>query len=451
MSPGNPPLTRDTRPVQDHGTTSRRRLLSLMTAFAVAVPLTLTACGGDDDASSADPNRKIELQVFWWGGAKRAENTQKVLDLYTQKHPNVTFKVEQQPNAGYYDKLATRAAGGNAPDIFQLDDGGLAEYAQRNVTLDLTKYFKNNTIDAKDIPTGLVDYGVVNGKNSAVPAAQNTPGMIYDKTVAQQYGLAEPKIGISWEEMIAWGEQLSQKSGGKVQGIMDPSADYKALWLWLRQQDKELYTSDGKVAATTEDVKKWFDMWVDARARKAVPTADLVHTANTGDVTKQLVVTGQAGTAFMWSNQLAELQKSTKNQLGITAYPGDPKGQFARASLYWAGSRTTKEPDTVADVLNFIVNDPEAAKIQGVERGLPANLKNRDLVAPSLTEPERATVALEGELNSKFGKAPPVPPKGHVKLRAELITAAEMVQYGKASTQQAAEEFMSKAKAAVGS
>jgi multiple sugar transport system substrate-binding protein len=44
-----------------------------------------------------------------------------------------------------------------------------------------------------------------------------------------------------------------------------------------------------------------------------------------------------------------------------------------------------------------------------------------------------------------------VPPKGHVKLRAELITAAELVQYGKASTQAAAEEFMSKAKAAVGS
>src|SRR5688572_23206627 len=77
MSPENPPLTRVTRPVQDHGTTSRRRLLSLMTAFAVAVPLTLTACGGDDDKPSADPNRKIELQVFWWGGAKRAENTQK--------------------------------------------------------------------------------------------------------------------------------------------------------------------------------------------------------------------------------------------------------------------------------------------------------------------------------------------------------------------------------------
>ena len=181
MSPGTPHAG-SARPARRH-----RTRLSLLAAL-VALPLGVAACGGDDKPS-ADPNRKIELQVFWWGGAKRAENTQKVLDLYTQKHPNVTFKIEQQPNAGYFDKLATRAAGGNAPDIFQLDDGSLAEYAKRNVTLDLTKYVKNNKIDTKDIPKGLVDYGVVDGENAGIAAAQNTPGMIYDKTVAQQYGL----------------------------------------------------------------------------------------------------------------------------------------------------------------------------------------------------------------------------------------------------------------------
>jgi multiple sugar transport system substrate-binding protein len=443
------PLTRHARPARAHGTGSRRRLLSVLTATVVALPLGLAACGGEEEAPKADPNRKIELQVMWWGGAARAENTQKVLDLYTQKHPNVTFKIEQGPNAGYFDKLATRAAGGNAPDMFQLDDGSLAEYAKRNVTLDLTKYVKSGAINTKEIPKGLVDYGVIDGKNAGIAAAQNTPGMIYDKTVAEQYGMEEPKIGWSWDQMITWGEQLNQKSGGKVQGIMDASADYKALWLWLRQQDKELYTADGKIAVSVEDVKKWLDIWADARARKATPPADILHVANAGDITKQLVVTKQAGASFLWSNQLAETQKSTQNKLAVTAYPGDPKGQFARASLYWAGGRTTKEPDTVADVINFFVNDPDAAKLQGVERGLAANLKNRDVIKGQLSAPEQATVALENELNAKFGKAPPVPPKGHVKVRQELITAAENVQYGKTTTQQSAEDWVAKAKAAV--
>ena len=46
----------------------------------------------------ADPNRKIELQIFWWGGPARAENTQKVLDLYKKKHPNVTINAIRELN-----------------------------------------------------------------------------------------------------------------------------------------------------------------------------------------------------------------------------------------------------------------------------------------------------------------------------------------------------------------
>jgi len=445
------PLTRRVRTARDHGTGSRRRLLRLFAATALAMPLIAAGCGGDEGGSGdqKDPNRKIELQVFWWGGPARAEATQKVLDLYTSKHPNVTFKVEHQGNPGYYDKLATRAGGGNAPDIFQIDDGALSEYAQRNVTLDLTSHIKAGRIKTGDIPKGLVDYGIVNGKNMAMAAAENTPGLIYDKSVAQAYGLSEPQIGWSWEQFIDWGVQINAKSGGKVQGVMDPSADYKALWLWLRQQDKELYTADGKVAASVDDVKRWFELWADARKRKATPPADLLHTANTGDVTKQLVITKQAAASFMWSNQLAEMQKNTTNPLGVSSYPGDPKGQFARAALYWAGYSKTKEPETVADVINFMVNDPEAAKILGVERGLPANLKNREAINAQLSAPEKTMVQFETDLTPKFGKAPPVPPKGHTKIRADLITAAETVQYGRATPQQAAEDFISKAKAAV--
>ena len=40
-------------------------------------------------------------------------------------------------------------------------------------------------------------------------------------------------------EHIAWAEQVTAKT--KVPGTQDPSADYKAFWVWLRQQGKDLY------------------------------------------------------------------------------------------------------------------------------------------------------------------------------------------------------------------
>jgi multiple sugar transport system substrate-binding protein len=432
----------------DYGTASRRTLLRGLAAAAVLVPAgaALAACG--DDKPSSDANAPVELNIFWWGGDARAKATEQVLNLYTQKHPNVTFKKTWQANAGYYDKLATLTAGGNAPDIFQIDDGALSEYAERNQTLDLTSY-KGGKLTITKISEALLASAVVGGKLSGVPMGENTPGMIYNKTLLKSLGLPEPTTGMPWEDLISWAGQVTTKSGGKVYGTMDPSADYKALWVWLRQQGKELY-GDKSVAASVDDVTKWFDLWKGARDSKAAPPADIIHVANTGDVSKQLVASGKAATSFLWANQITDLSKATKDELGVVAYPGDPKGQWARAAMYFSGYKGTKHADTVVDVLNFLVNDVDAGKLIGTDRGLNANSDVRAAVTGSLTDSTmKAAVAFETDIAAKFGTAPPVPPKGHVKVRQLLITYAENVQYGKATSAAAADAFLKEANAAV--
>lgn len=419
-----------------------RRLFRALTATVVALPLILgaAACGGDDAA-----DKGTTINVFWWGGDKRAALTHQALELYKSKHPDVTFNEVWQANAGYFDKLNTNIAGNNAPDLFQIDDNYLSEYAQRGVTLDLSPYVDSKKLDVSKFPQSLVQYGQVDGKQVAVAAAENTPGLIYNKTLLTNLGLPEPTIGETYEQFIDWAAQVTAKSGGKVYGTMDPSADYKALWLWLRAQGKEFYNGT-KIAFTEQDLTAWFELWKTARDKKAAPPADVIHEANGGDVTKQLVVSGKAATSFMWSNQLPELQKNTKDDLAVTAYPGDPKGQWARASMYWTAYKGTKHADVVVDVINFLLNDPEAGKILGVERGLSSNTEVRATVAATLTDAKmKASVDFENAIAPKFGAAPPPPPKGHGKVKTALVTAAENVQYGKETPQQAAAEFLAQA------
>ncbi|WP_027346578.1 ABC transporter substrate-binding protein [Hamadaea tsunoensis] len=441
LAPGGSPL--------DHVTASRRTLLRGLGAAALlgSAGVSLAACG--DDKPSADPNAPVELSIFWWGGDARAKSTDAALALYTKAHPNVTFKKTWQANAGYYDKLATLTAGGNAPDIFQIDDGALSEYAERHQTLDLSAYKDSKKIDVSKFPPSLVQYGVVDGAFAGVPTGENTPGMIYDETAITALGLAVPTTGMSWEDLITWAEQVTTKSGGKLYGTMDPSADYKALWIWLRQQGKQLY--DGKkLGCTADDVAKWFDLWKGARDRKAAPPADIIHTANAGDVTKQLVVTGKAATSFLWANQVTELAKATKNKLGVVAYPGDPSAQWARAAMYLSIYKGTKHADTAADVINFLVNSPDVGKLWGTDRGLSANTDVRAAVVPGLSDANaKASSDFETQLASKFGTAPAVPPKGHVKVRSLLITYAENVQYAKATSAAAADQFVNEANAAI--
>jgi multiple sugar transport system substrate-binding protein len=426
----------------------RRRVSSVLIPVSVVALLCVPLLAGVAlyrGFTSEPGGTTVSLSVFWWGGEKRAELTAKALELYTARHPNVTFKTTWQGNSGYFDKLSTMAAGGNAADLFQLDDNYLSEYAERNVTLDLTKYVKNGQLDLSRFPPSLAAYGNVGGRTVAVAAAENTPGMVFNRSLLKRLGLPEPTIGMTYPQLLVWAAQVTEKSGRSVAGTMDPSADYKAFWLWLRSQGKDLY-SGNQLGFTAEDLARWFDLWDGARRSKVTPPVDVIHEANTGDVTKQLVVTGKAATSFVWANQLPELQKGTKDELGVVAYPGDPKGQWARASMYWAASRASKHPGVVVDVINFLVNDPEAGRILGTERGLSSNIEVRKVVEESLTDAAmKASVAFENVMTPLFGPAPAPPPRGHSRIRSGLLTAAENVQYGKQTPAKAAEDFIAQA------
>jgi multiple sugar transport system substrate-binding protein len=419
----------------------RRRLVRGLAAAAVAVPLIFSAaaCGDDEESGSGD-NGAVELSVFYWGSEARAKLTEDALNAYKAKHSNVTFKVTWQANQGYSDKLATLAAGGDVPDLFALDDNMLADFATRNVTADLTEAKDGGKIDVSKFPPSLVEYGTVDGKFVGVAAGENTPGLVYNKSLVTKNGLEEPKTGWTWEQFIDWAAGVTTKT--KVPGTQDPSADYKAFWVWLRQQGKDLYNGK-EFGFTADDLAKWFTLWKGARDKKATPTADIIHEGNVTDISKQLVVTGKAATSWVWANQMPELKKNTADELGVVAYPGDPSGQWARASMYWSVARSSEKKETAFDVINFLLNDQEAVNILGTDRGLPSNMDLRTKFAETVTDANmKLSIQLENDLASKFGKAPQVPPTGHSSFRSELVKAAENVQFGRATPEKAAADLI---------
>ena len=118
-----------------------RRLRALAAAAIAASLLVASACGGNSggpSSSSADGG-KVTLRFTWWGSDTRTKLTQQVIDAYQKDHPNVTIKGEFGEWAGYWDKLATTVAANDAPDIIQMDEKYLREYADRGALLDLKK------------------------------------------------------------------------------------------------------------------------------------------------------------------------------------------------------------------------------------------------------------------------------------------------------------------------
>lgn len=91
-------------------------------------------------------DEKITIRVAWWGNQTRNDLTVKALDLYTEKHPNVTFETEPSSWDGYFDKLSTQAATGSLPDIYQQDYGQIRSYYDQNLMLNLQPFVESNVL-----------------------------------------------------------------------------------------------------------------------------------------------------------------------------------------------------------------------------------------------------------------------------------------------------------------
>ena len=424
----------------------RRRLLGALTGLPL-LAAGLSGCGPEEEAPVDDG--PIELSVFWWGGARRAEATEKALRLYSQQNPRVSFRVTWQGLTGYYDRLATQATGGNVPDLFQIDDTLLTEYARREIVLDLSAYVADNRLDLRGLPEHLARYGRVDERTVAVPAAQTSAALVYNRDLLRRLGQPEPRTGMSWREYARWASRVTRASGNRVAGTMDPSGDYRALWLWLRGQGSELYQGR-RLGFSSVELLDWFEFWEVARYDRATPSAALVEQADSGELARQLVVTGHAAASFAWSHQLPELQRLTDDELDLTAFPGAPAAQWPRASMYWAAFRGSRHPGVVVDVINFLTTNVAAGRILGTERGLNASVPVRRFVEDGVTDrSQKRVVALGRTLDDVMGPAPAPPPRGHARVRSLLIAAAENIRSGKAGARAATSRFMAQANAAL--
>src|SRR5690606_24555931 len=145
--------------------------------------------------------------------------TGKALDLIAQKYPGVRFTTEWSGFAGYFDKFATQVAGGNAPDIVQMNFAPeLADYGSRGVLLDLGPYAKSGALDVCGFNEAALATGTVNATLYALPLAGTTPATIINETKFAALGIEVPKAPWTWDDFMAVAAKVTEASGGSVVG-----------------------------------------------------------------------------------------------------------------------------------------------------------------------------------------------------------------------------------------
>jgi len=196
----------------------RRNLTALTMASAMVALAACSPSSSSSSSGSSGDSKNVTLSVWSW----RTEDVaayEAIFAVYEKEHPGTKVDFKAFKNTEYNLILTTGLAGAKGPDVAQVRSYGQLQPTIASKSLlpldgvvDLSSWDANVVKSAK---------GKDDGKLYAVPLAQQTLQMYYNKDVFAKNGLAPPT---TWAEFMAVNAKL------KKAGVVPMAVGAKDSW-----------------------------------------------------------------------------------------------------------------------------------------------------------------------------------------------------------------------------
>ncbi|SEN81176.1 ABC transporter substrate-binding protein [Paenibacillus sp. OV219] len=338
----------------------------------------------NENAGEVKPNvnsEQVTLRFSWWGGADRHEATLDVIDLYMKKHPNVTIEGEYSGYTGYYQKLLTQLSSNIAPDIIQIDQPWIAELTSHSdVFVDLHGRVDLSGFDQ----TFLDDFSVVNGKLQALPTGLNGDITIYNKDAMSKAGIQVDEK-LDWDKLIAYGEKLklAKPSAYLLNSGLYNLSDILRKYM-VQHTGQRWIMQDYTLGFTKKDAVDAFNFLLRMEKSHVLQPFEDILPYDEEPSHNPKWANGQLMAYLDQVSELENYQSQTKNALDVVQSPilagTTDTGVVMRPSQLIAVNAASRQQETALDFLNFFYHDPEAIKLLGTVRGVPATADARTLL-----------------------------------------------------------------------
>lgn len=388
--------------------------------------------------------KPVKLSIAWWGSQTRHDYTAKLLEMYTQQYPNVTFESTPSGWDGYFDKMAAQAAGNILPDIVQMDYSFIATYTKNDTLADLTPLVADKTLDLSDVQQTMVDTGKVDGKLTGAVLSSTSFAVPYNPDVFAKAGLSEPTSDWTWSDFERNLMTIKEKTGNF--GLAsDLQTDTALLTYWVRQYGKTLYAADGTKLGFEDDqiFADYLNMVSRLTKAKAVPSPDeWIQIATTGKEARPVVV-GKAGAMFEWANFGVIVAKANPNIKLVTPPYADNgiKALWIKPGMFFSIATSSKNQVEAAKFISWFINDIEANKLINTERGIPVATKVREALKPSLTAQQKAMFDYLELAIQHASSTSPAEPAGSAEVTKAMADQMNLVLFRKVTPEQAAADF----------
>jgi multiple sugar transport system substrate-binding protein len=168
------------------------RLTVLLALVVMALPCATTPSQAQD---------KVTLRITNWAGVDEAAEFQVIVDEVNASQDRFEIIYEPKP-ADYYTQLQTALAGGEAADLFWLDQDHM-EWAYDGVLLDLTDYLANDTRDVAnpdDYFPGIWQIVALNDGVYGLPWIAAPVVLYYNKDIFDEMGMEYPTADWTWDQ-----------------------------------------------------------------------------------------------------------------------------------------------------------------------------------------------------------------------------------------------------------
>ena len=421
-------------------------------ADSTAASTDSTNASTEASSASTTADGKTQLSILWWGSQTRHELTTQMLEKFQEENPDIEVVMDYSDWNGYWTKLPAQVAGGQTPDVIQMDYGKLEQYVENGVIAPLDDYVADGSLDLSNVVQSVIDSGSIDGKLYAVSTGTNTPAMLYRKDILDDLGIEMP-MNPTMSEYTDIAKKVYEATGLRDNFVTNCNADN--LRLRLRNYGMNLYNDDAS-ALGFDDPKYIVDMWQLALDAQNEGWGLMIGEAT--DVTGFDSMVVDTWSRFQYSNELQAYRDATGKDISMAMIPNaddaTASSTFLKPAMFWCVAADSDVKDAAVRFINYFTNDTSCYDIVGVERAVPISSEMREYLAPTLDEVGKQVIEFIDYVSQPNMASPlmnPDPAK-HSEIYDLLGQYSDQVRYGEITDlPTAAQQLMDEANAILAS
>ncbi len=243
----------------------RRLPIILVFAFALA---------------SCSPQNDSIVTIDFWGLGVEGEAVKSLVPAFEREHPNIRVNVQQIPWRAAHEKLLTAFVGDATPDVCQLGNTWIPEFAALNGLAELDSLvIQSDIVQRDDYFEGIWKTNEVEGRVYGIPWYVDTRLLFYRTDILQEAGYDE--MPTTWDEWMDAMERIKQNVGEDDYVILLPTNEWQHPVLFGMQTGASILRANGRYADfSSPEFREGFAFFVELFEKDLAPTMSSTMISN---------------------------------------------------------------------------------------------------------------------------------------------------------------------------